>query len=1034
MAALSVVAGEFSEGIFAQNKAIISEYNQEFKTYGFDDPDPVPILVTNPKIYPYYKYEGYEHEGEMKEWKVVKLENDYIEVYILPEVGGKVWGAIEKSTGEEFIYRNEVMKFRNISMRGPWTSGGIEFNFGIIGHHPSTATPVDYSTRTYEDGSVGCTVGNVDLPSHTQWRVEIYLAPDKAYFETRVLWYNPTHFTQSYYNWMTGAAAATDDLEFFCPGNAYVGHPGDAHPWPVDSEGRQLSRYQENDFGPSKSYHVVGEYNDFFGGYYHNKNFGFGHWAPYDEMPGQKLWLWALSRSGGIWEDLLTDTDGQYIEFQAGRLLNQFSPGRVNTPITQADFEPGRSDLWRELWFPVKEIGGLTEVSPSGILHVNEVGDSLEIGINALAAATGTLTVLAGEDPLLQMDLSLVPMEVKKISIKKPAGSYHVEIPEMDLRHSSEKGEDFLDRDFSAREELDDTEITASILYQRASEEMEFRNYDEAEALYQQCLEKDPNYIAALNGLADLQLRRNYLSEALQTVKKSLKWDTYHPEANFVAGKIYKAIDDKVNALECFGWAARSLQFRADANAAMAEIFLRHNNLDNAARHARQALDYNRFHMGARTVLTIASRLSKNNIAAVQQISAIRSIDPLNHFAKMEQFLISKSEGDKKAFIESQRSELAYQTYLELAIQYVNLGRDEDALAVLELAPQHPLVDLWWSYLKDDTEQYLTGVIEQPADLVFPYRVETLKMLQWAVSQNEDWKIKYYLALNYWGLGHKDKALEILNSFKEKIHFAPLYQARAALRQDMGEDGKLDLEHALQIDKSNWRAWDDLLSYYETHKLEDKYLTGAKEAYDRMPDNYVIEMQYANALIQNNQYLAASELLEGVQVLPYEGASLGHRLWEQANLAAGIEFIEKGQLKEAVALLKNAKAWPENLGVGKPYNPDTRLPDYLLAYTYKKQGKGDLASSLEKEIQNYLDTRTPGSDLDDLINLKLAKSQGRDLKIPETEMRGRRGVIRQYLEAYQRDDQASMQKLETENPGLFSGLNNELIKKAIGLP
>ena len=202
----------FAVQIQAQsNKAKISEYQHSFKTYGFSDPDDIPILTSNPKIYPYHKYEGYSQDGVEKEWKVVKLENDYIEVYILPEVGGKVWGAIEKSTGEEFIYRNEVMKFRNISMRGPWTSGGIEFNFGIIGHHPSTATPVDYAKSENDDGSVSCTVGNIDLPSRTQWRVEIYLAPDKAYFETRVLWYNPTHNTQSYYNWMTGAAVATSD-------------------------------------------------------------------------------------------------------------------------------------------------------------------------------------------------------------------------------------------------------------------------------------------------------------------------------------------------------------------------------------------------------------------------------------------------------------------------------------------------------------------------------------------------------------------------------------------------------------------------------------------------------------------------------------------------------------------------------------------------------------------------------------------------------------------------------------------------------
>ncbi len=93
------------------------------------------------------------------------LENEYIEVFVLPDVGGKVWGAVVKETGHEFIYRNEVMKFRNISLRGPWTSGGIEFNFGVIGHTPATATPVDYTTRENEDGSVSVIVGAMDLPS-----------------------------------------------------------------------------------------------------------------------------------------------------------------------------------------------------------------------------------------------------------------------------------------------------------------------------------------------------------------------------------------------------------------------------------------------------------------------------------------------------------------------------------------------------------------------------------------------------------------------------------------------------------------------------------------------------------------------------------------------------------------------------------------------------------------------------------------------------------------------------------------------------
>ncbi|MDX1759785.1 MAG: DUF5107 domain-containing protein, partial [Arenibacter algicola] len=118
-------------GSMAQSpSATIKEEIMSLDTYDFSKPNPIPILTDNAKIFPYFKYEGYENIAKKKNWKVVTLENAFIKVFVLPEIGGKVWGAIEKSTGEEFLYKNEVIKFRNISMRGPWTSGGIEFNFG----------------------------------------------------------------------------------------------------------------------------------------------------------------------------------------------------------------------------------------------------------------------------------------------------------------------------------------------------------------------------------------------------------------------------------------------------------------------------------------------------------------------------------------------------------------------------------------------------------------------------------------------------------------------------------------------------------------------------------------------------------------------------------------------------------------------------------------------------------------------------------------------------------------------------------------
>ena len=153
----------------------ITEKSVNYPTYYFGDPNPLPAFIFNPKIYPYHKFQGYEFQKSDKTFKKITLENKWIEVEVFPEIGGKVWGAIDKSNGNEFIYKNEVAKFRNIAMRGPWTSGGIEFNFGVIGHHPGTGTPADYNIAERADGTLICTVGGIDLPSRTQWRVKIIL-------------------------------------------------------------------------------------------------------------------------------------------------------------------------------------------------------------------------------------------------------------------------------------------------------------------------------------------------------------------------------------------------------------------------------------------------------------------------------------------------------------------------------------------------------------------------------------------------------------------------------------------------------------------------------------------------------------------------------------------------------------------------------------------------------------------------------------------------------------------------------------------
>ena len=396
--------------LHSQDKnSTFKEYNQVYTTYPYSDPSPVPLLTS---LYPYFRYDGFTDKPVQKEWKVVELENDFIKVLIFPEVGGKVWTAIEKSTGEPFIYYNHAVKFRDIAMRGPYTSGGLELNYGIIGHTPNCATPVDYIIQNNDDGSVSCTVGVLDLLTRSNWRLEIRLPKDKAYFITRTFWYNSTAVSQPYYHWLNGGYKSAGNLEFIFPGTNYVGHGGEFASWPVNEKnGKKISFYEENNFGGYKSYHVIGKYAGFAGGYWHDDKFGVVRYGDYDDKAGKKIWIWGLSRQGMIWEKLLTDTDGQYVEMQSGRLFNQNSGGSLFTPFKYKDFAPYATDIWTEYFYPVLNTRGYVEANEYGALNLKNEDGFLKVYFAPAQRTDDQLIITEGDKILYSKKLTLDPHE-----------------------------------------------------------------------------------------------------------------------------------------------------------------------------------------------------------------------------------------------------------------------------------------------------------------------------------------------------------------------------------------------------------------------------------------------------------------------------------------------------------------------------------------------------------------------------------------------------------------------------------------------
>ncbi|WP_428659666.1 DUF5107 domain-containing protein [Runella sp.] len=945
----------------AQN-AVIRETTQTLKTYPFSDPDPVPKPG---RIYPYFRYDGYTNTPVMKEWKFIELENDYIKVYITPEIGGKIWGAYEKSTNYPFIYFNHVVKFRDVAMRGPWTSGGIEINFGDIGHAPTVATPVDYFTRTNDDGSVSCFLGAWDWAARTRWMVEVNLPKDKAYFTTKSHWYNATPFETSYYHWMNAGFKAAGNLEFVFPGTNYIGHNGEVGAWPRDSLGHSLNFYEKNNFGGSKSYHVLGKKTDFFGGFWHNDNMGFARYSPYHDKLGKKIWIWGLSRQGMIWEKLLTDDDGQYVELQSGRLFNQASEGSMYSPFKHVSFMPYAHDSWTEYWFPVKNTRGLTHATPQGAMNVRVRDGWLKLDYCAVSFVQDTLTIGVDNQILINKKLDLKPLEILRDSVRWTGDTEKLVI---------KVGEEFIAdgqptatlRPLEAPKDFDWNSEYG--LYMRGKDLMNQRKYEDAAQYFKKVLEKNKYHIDALVDLAELYLncKAGGQGHSIPLIAQALMVNAYHPKANYLRGMtIWNSAG---NAADFFAVASLDETYRSPALTQLAIRAIRQKDWGKAAMYVQQAVEANLHTTEALQLEIVIARKRGQNAHALKLIKQLLHQDPLNHFARFEHYLITKTEEDKAQFQRLIRSELPHETYLEIAMRYNQELLFEEAFQVLEMAPKEVMVLLWKAEFLGKLNRYpeqgeiVKEALQKSPEGVFPFRYEDIWVLPLPYS---NWKVGYYHHLHNWALNHIDKRFILKDVGSDFIpDYAPLYLAKAELFKNQKDTARQALEYAYKLEPKNWRVVKALANFYAENgelkkalKVNESRLSkflklGKSETTESgLPDHevYILGQQRAQLLLKLERYKDCIELLQSLTILPNEGASAAHALFREANIRYAAELTNRRKYKEAQLYLEQAETWPENLGSGEPYEPDNRLTLYLKKLVNQKiKNRGPEAADLMK--------------------------------------------------------------------------------------
>lgn len=950
-----------SFGSQAQKDATIKEFSKVFPTYPFSDPNPIPLIQ---KIYPYHRYDGFTDKPVQKEWKVVELENDYIKVMILPEVGGKIWSAIEKTTGKSFIYYNHTVKFRDVAMRGPWTSGGIEPNYGIIGHTPNCATPVDYITMKKEDGSVSCFIGVLDLLTRTPWRLEINLPRDKAYLITRSFWFNATPLEQAYYTWMNTGIKAAGNLELIYPGTHYLGHEGEYSDWPINKQnGKDISFYENNNFGGYKSYHVFGKYTDFFGAYWHDDDFGMGRYSTHDDKAGKKIWIWGLSQQGMIWEKLLTDTDGQYVEVQSGRLFNQADVGSTFTPFKHAGFFPYASDTWTEYWFPVKEIKGFVKANNFGALNIKREKGWVKFYFSPLQNINDELKVMDGNKLIYSKSIRLRTMESFSDSVQALENNEPllVTLGENKFIYNGAPTAGVLSRPLETPKDFDWNSVYG--LYIQGRENIDQRFYQKAKEKLEACLQKDPNFLPALTDMALLLLHNMQYQEAYSYSKKALSIDTYDPAANYYYGLANIQLGNSTNARDGFDIASLSMEFRSAAYTELSKIYFRERDYGKALDYAEKSLDFNRNNLEAFQTIAVIHRLQKNKIKGEEELGRILSLDPLNHFARFEKYLWENAEPEKKQFVSLIKNELPHETFLELAAWYYKLEQYDDAFRVLTLAPETPEALYWQAFLKKDTkdgETFFQKAGTASPLLSFPFREESVSILEWAIQKDRGWKPKYYLGLIYWHRNNLAKANDLFQQCGTQPDFAPFYAGRANLMDESKRDQKIaDLQYAIQLDKEQWRYYKLSAEYFIHQKKYDQALSVAEQFYRAHPDNYIMGMLYAKTLLLNKRYKEADALLTRLNIIPFEGATDGRELYREAKLMQAVQEIRNKNYKKALQFISESKLWPLNLGVGKPYDEDIdmRLEDWMSYLIYEKTKKPDLAKAslgrIDKVKNNY---------------------------------------------------------------------------------
>jgi len=935
------------------------------------------------KVYPYPVIDKIYDEKVDKEYTAVYLENEYLRVMILPELGGRIQRAYDKTNDYDFVYYNEVIKPALVGLTGPWLSGGIEFNWPQH-HRPTTFAPVDYLLTENSDGSKTVCVSEVDQMYGTKGMAYFTLYPDKAYIEIKGQLYNRTNMPQTFLWWANPAVPANDNTQSIFPPDvhAVMDHgKRDVSKFPIAdgiyykhdySEGVDISRFRNIPVPTSyMAYHS--DYN-FVGGYDHRLQAGILHVADHHISPGKKQWTWGSGDFGKAWDRNLTDENGPYIELMTGMYTDN-----------QPDFtwlKPFEEKTFTQYFMPYKKAANVKNANTEVVLNLETSDGKSDVCVYATARYENVRIVLSDKSATyLDMCTSVSPVDVVcervetgagagtdagtglTLSVYDAAGRLMLSYSDKAAGTAGARAEQDAAALPSPLEPARDPKDIASCeeLYLTGQHIEQYRHATyEPDGYYLEGLARDPGDIRLNTAYGMLLLRRGQFVGSEACFRKSIErltWknpNPYDSEAYYCLGLtlLYQGKDDA--AFDAFYKATWTSAQQEMSFYFLAAICAGRGEDEEALRFIDRSLVKNAHNLKARALRALLLRRTGKEDEAQKALAQNLALDAFDYVSR----LALSAPGDQNMSRALELMGNRESTFIEAALDYAESGFHQKALSILRLCTARtPMLAYYEAYfcrkldaVKEEKAALLEASLRSPL-YCFPNRLEDMIVLTYAIQANPlDSKAPYYLGNLLYDKKQYEKArIQWERSVELDPSFPTAWRNLALAyfnKEKNPEKARAAMDQAFALDTSDSRV------FLERDQLYKKLgMTPAMRLaeYDKYRDTYIqrddLYAEYATLLNLLGRHEDAYLLIIQHKFHPWEGGE-GKitREYSTALTEMARASLASGDSQKAKDLLERALVFPDNLGEGKLEGATDNNIYYYLGLAEGRLGNAEAAA------------------------------------------------------------------------------------------